>query len=382
MHFLLGLSGSLCAQTTGFERRGRESLCCSSSSSSSFSAFCVGSGKRGGRRRRMKGEQKSLLRSFPTARAQFSNNNNNKNSNGREEEGKDEGSFFATTRRNEIDDVLFSSVSSSSSSSASSAFPVEAEIVVEKEEEEEDDYEKWQKSTTPEARKKWNDVSKRSGEETTFKVGAQDLDEKFLSEVLLYLFKSNDQNVPAHLFLNKIKRSMTLDGYKAILVGCGRANKWELCEQIIDFVKKENKEKETDSSLDGIVTANWFVAIIDARIKEKSFADVASCFEKMFEFKCQPSGAAIESFARFTDFEYEFDEDLKERTRDIYEWLVDTDAGKALWPTYFGEVGVDNLPGKNSKNGKTKTIRVAMEAMDVDLGGDIDKLQQKLSDFY
>ena len=333
----------------------------------------------------MKGEQKSLLRSFPTARAQFSNDNNNKNSNGREEEGKDEGSFFATTRRNEIDDVLFSSVSSSSSS-ASSAFPVEAEIVVEKEEEEEeeeeDDYEKWQKSTTPEARKKWNDVSKRSGEETTFKVGAQDLDEKFLSEVLLYLFKSNDQNVPAHLFLNKIKRSMTLDGYKAILVGCGRANKWELCEQIIDFVKNENKEKETDSSLDGIVTANWFVAIIDARIKEKSFADVASCFEKMFEFKCQPSGAAIESFARFTDFEYEFDEDLKERTRDIYEWLVDTDAGKALWPTYFGEVGVDNLPGKNSKNGKTKTIRVAMEAMDVDLGGDIDKLRQKLSDFY
>ena len=338
----------------------------------------------------MKKEQKSLLRSFPTATAQFSNNNynNNKNSNGNEEEGKDEDSFFATARRNEIDDVLFSSVSSSSSSassksSKSSAFPVEAEIVVEKEEEEEeDDYEKWQKNTSPEARKKWNDVSKRSGEETTFKVGAQDLDEKFLSEVLLYLFKSNDQNVPAHLFLNKIKRSMTLDGYKAILVGCGRANKWELCEQIIDFVKKENKEKETDSSLDGILTANWFVAIIDARIKEKSFADVASCFEKMFEFKCQPSGAAIESFARFTDFEYEFDEDLKERTRDIYEWLVDTDAGKALWPTYFGEAGVDNLPGKNLKNGKTKTIRVAMEAMDVDLGGDIDKLQQKLSDFY
>jgi len=396
MNSLLGLSGSFCAQTTtsrgggaGFERRrGRESFC--SCSSSSFSAFCVGSGKRGRGRRRMKKEQKSLLRSFPTATAQFSNNNNNddKNSNGREEEGKDEGSFFAAARRNEIDDVLFSSVSSSSSSassesSESSAFPVEAEIVVEKEEEEEeDDYEKWQKNTSPEARKKWNDVSKRSGEETTFKVGAQDLDEKFLSEVLLYLFKSNDQNVPAHLFLNKIKRSMTLDGYKAILVGCGRANKWELCEQIIDFVKKENKEKETDSSLDGIVTANWFVAIIDARIKEKSFADVASCFEKMFEFKCQPSGAAIESFARFTDFEYEFDEDLKERTRDIYEWLVDTDAGKALWPTYFGEAGVDNLPGKNSKNGKTKTIRVAMEAMDVDLGGDIDKLQQKLSDFY
>jgi hypothetical protein len=396
MHLLLGLSSSYCARTTssrggggaGFERRGRESLCCSSSSSSSFSALCVGSGKRGRGRRRRKEEQKSLLRSFPTARARSNNddndNDNNKNSNGREEEGKDEGSFFATTRRNEIDDVLFSSVSSSSSSasSASSAFPVEAEIVVEKEEEEEDDYEKWQKNTSPEARKKWNDVSKRSGEETTFKVGAQDLDEKFLSEVLLYLFKSNDQNVPAHLFLNKIKRSMTLDGYKAILVGCGRANKWDLCEQIIDFVKKENKEKETDSSLDGIVTANWFVAIIDARIKEKSFADVASCFEKMFEFKCQPSGAAIESFARFTDFEYEFDENLKERTRDIYEWLVDTDAGKALWPTYFGEAGVDNLPGKNSKNGKTKTIRVAMEAMDVDLGGDIDKLQQKLSDFY
>ena len=140
------------------------------------------------------------------------------------------------------------------------------------------DYDEWQKNTSKEARKKWNDVSKRNGEETTFKVGRQDVDEKFLSEVLLYLFKSNDQKVPAHLFLNKIKRSMTLDGYKAILVGCGRANKWELCEQIIDFVKKENKEDQKDASLDGIVTANWFVAIIDARIKEKSFADVASCF--------------------------------------------------------------------------------------------------------
>ena len=53
---------------------------------------------------------------------------------------------------------------------------------------------------------------------------------------------------------------------------------------------------------------------------------------------------------------------------------------KALWPTYFGEAGVDNLPGKNA--GNTKTIRVAMEALDVDLGGDIEKLQDKLSDFY
>ena len=38
-------------------------------------------------------------------------------------------------------------------------------------------------------------------------------------------------------------------------------------------MKKETKESEKESSLDGIVTANWFVAIIDARIKEKSFAD-------------------------------------------------------------------------------------------------------------
>ena len=304
------------------------------------------------------------------------------------------GSISFKNERNEIDDVLFSfpaanadnasfsAQTKASKGKASKSFPVEAEILDEDDEDVVTDYEEWEKNISKEARKKWNDVSKEIGEETTFTVGKKDLDEKFLSEVLLYLFKSNDQNVPAHLFLNKIKRSMTLDGYKAILVGCGRANKWELCEQIIDFVKKETKESEKESSLDGIVTANWFVAIIDARIKEKSFADVASCFEKMFEFKCQPSGAAIESFARFTDFEYEFDDDLKERAKDIYEWLVDTDAGKALWPTYFGEAGVDNLPGKNSKSGKTKTIRVAMEAMDVDLGGDIEKLQEKLSDFY
>ena len=304
------------------------------------------------------------------------------------------GSISFKNERNEIDDVLFSfpaanadnasfsAQTKASKGKASKSFPVEAEILDEDDEDVGTDYEEWEKNISKEARKKWNDVSKEIGEETTFTVGKKDLDEKFLSEVLLYLFKSNDQNVPAHLFLNKIKRSMTLDGYKAILVGCGRANKWELCEQIIDFVKKETKESEKESSLDGIVTANWFVAIIDARIKEKSFADVASCFEKMFEFKCQPSGAAIESFARFTDFEYEFDDDLKERAKDIYEWLVDTDAGKALWPTYFGEGGVDNLPGKNSKSGKTKTIRVAMEAMDVDLGGDIEKLQEKLSDFY
>ena len=307
---------------------------------------------------------------------------------------KSNGSISFKNERNEIDDVLFSfpaanadnasfsAQTKASKGKASKSFPVEAEILDEDDEDVVTDYEEWEKNISKEARKKWNDVSKEIGEETTFTVGKKDLDEKFLSEVLLYLFKSNDQNVPAHLFLNKIKRSMTLDGYKAILVGCGRANKWELCEQIIDFVKKETKESEKESSLDGIVTANWFVAIIDARIKEKSFADVASCFEKMFEFKCQPSGAAIESFARFTDFEYEFDDDLKERAKDIYEWLVDTDAGKALWPTYFGEGGVDNLPGKNSKSGKTKTIRVAMEAMDVDLGGDIEKLQEKLSDFY
>ena len=112
---------------------------------------------------------------------------------------------------------------------------MEAEILVE--DDVNDDYEEWEKNVSKEARKKWNDVSKEIGEETTFTVGKKDLDEKFLSEVLLYLFKSNDQNVPAHLFLNKIKRSMTLDGYKAILVGCGRANKWELCKQIIENIK-------------------------------------------------------------------------------------------------------------------------------------------------
>jgi hypothetical protein len=342
------------------------------------------------------GSRRFLRRQFFVFYSSFSEHSAKEEEEEEEEEEKknynSNGSISFKNERNEIDDVLFSFPATDAANASSSAqtkaskgkasksFPVEAEILVE--DDVNDDYEEWEKNVSKEARKKWNDVSKEIGEETTFTVGKKDLDEKFLSEVLLYLFKSNDQNVPAHLFLNKIKRSMTLDGYKAILVGCGRANKWELCEQIIDFVKKETKESEKESSLDGIVTANWFVAIIDARIKEKSFADVASCFEKMFEFKCQPSGAAIESFARFTDFEYEFDDDLKERAKDIYEWLVDTDAGKALWPTYFGEAGVDNLPGKNSKSGKTKTIRVAMEAMDVDLGGDIEKLQEKLSDFY
>ena len=370
----------------------------SSSSSSSSSRVCLlqksSSFRRG---QRPTASPRFLRRQFFVFYSSFSEHSAKEEEEEEEKEKKNNnsnGSISFKNERNEIDDVLFSfpaanadnasfsAQTKASKGKASKSFPVEAEILDEDDEDVVTDYEEWEKNISKEARKKWNDVSKEIGEETTFTVGKKDLDEKFLSEVLLYLFKSNDQNVPAHLFLNKIKRSMTLDGYKAILVGCGRANKWELCEQIIDFVKKETKESEKESSLDGIVTANWFVAIIDARIKEKSFADVASCFEKMFEFKCQPSGAAIESFARFTDFEYEFDDDLKERAKDIYEWLVDTDAGKALWPTYFGEGGVDNLPGKNSKSGKTKTIRVAMEAMDVDLGGDIEKLQEKLSDFY
>ena len=141
------------------------------------------------------------------------------------------GSVSFKNERNEIDDVLFSfpandaanastsAQTKASKGKASKSFPVEAEILVE--DDVNDDYEEWEKNVSKEARKKWNDVSKEIGEETTFTVGKKDLDEKFLSEVLLYLFKSNDQNVPAHLFLNKIKRSMTLDGYKAILVGCG-----------------------------------------------------------------------------------------------------------------------------------------------------------------
>jgi len=374
--------------------------CCrcraSSSSSSSSRVVCLQKSSSFRRGRRPTAPPRFLRRQFFVFYSSFGDEHSAFKEEEEEEEKEkkkknNNNSGIRFNERNEIDDVLFSFPAANAANASSSAqtkaskgkasksFPVEAEVLVE---DDVNDDEKWEKNISKEARKKWNDVSKEIGEETTFTVGKKDLDEKFLSEVLLYLFKSNDQNVPAHLFLNKIKRSMTLDGYKAILVGCGRANKWELCEQIIDFVKKETKESEKESSLDGIVTANWFVAIIDARIKEKSFADVASCFEKMFEFKCQPSGAAIESFARFTDFEYEFDDDLKERARDIYEWLVDTDAGKALWPTYFGESGVDNLPGKNSKSGKTKTIRVAMEAMDVDLGGDIEKLQEKLSDFY
>ena len=82
----------------------------------------------------------------------------------------------------------------------------------------------------------------------------------------------------------------------------------------------------------------------------------------MFEFKCHPSGAALDRLRDLPISNTNLTE-LKERTRDIYEWFVDTDAGKALWPTYFGEAGVDNLPGKNT--GNTKTIRVAMEALDV-----------------
>ena len=92
---------------------------------------------------------------------------------------------------NAIDDVVFAG---GSLDEGRDALPVEAEIVqVPSVEEEEfasetktslNDYDEWQKNTSKEARKKWNDVSKRNGEETTFKVGRQDVDEKFLSEVL------------------------------------------------------------------------------------------------------------------------------------------------------------------------------------------------------
>jgi hypothetical protein len=263
---------------------------------------------------------------------------------------------------------------------------------------EENDYERWERETPREQRRKFERLGEvgakgNATKKNDFKIGEKEIDEKFLSNVMLYLFKNDDKNLPAHLFLTKVKNELSLDAYKALLVGCGRANKWALCEQIIDFVKNENKFKNNSNNNsnnsksnddDSVITANWFVAIIEARMNEKEYERAAECFEKMFEFKCQPSGATIELFARFTDFEFLFDDELKERTKDIYEWLVETDAGKALWPTYFGELGVDNLPGKNSQNGGgiTKTIKVAMETQDLDLSGDIEKLQQKLSDFY
>jgi hypothetical protein len=72
----------------------------------------------------------------------------------------------------------------------------------------------------------------------------------------------------------------------------------------------------------------------------------------------------------------------RDKVREIAGWLSESDAGKALWHVHFGNPAEEFQPGAPGALTPNRTISVALESGDIDLYGDIDKLRDKLKDFY
>jgi hypothetical protein len=156
----------------------------------------------------------------------------------------------------------------------------------------EDDYSKWQK--TPDA-KKWDKFAAKDPDGSSYSVGAKPLDEQFLSQLMLALLRNHAKGLKAEVLLNKVKTNMELDGYKSILVGIGRMERWELAREIIDYVKADGRERG-----DEVLTSNWFMALATRRLEEKAYAACCDVFTYMQEFGSVPSGETIEVFAKLT----------------------------------------------------------------------------------
>jgi len=86
--------------------------------------------------------------------------------------------------------------------------------------------------------------------------------------------------------------------------------------------------------------------------------------------------------ARKQDAEPFMTQAQRDRVREIAEWLATSDAGRALWHVHFGDPTAQYQPGAPGTVTPSRTISVAMESEDIDLYGDIDKLREKLKDFY
>ena len=156
----------------------------------------------------------------------------------------------------------------------------------------EDDYSKWQK--TPDA-KKWDKFAAKDPDGSSYSVGAKPLDEQFLSQLMLALLRNHAKGLKAEVLLNKVKANMELDGYKSILIGIGRMERWELAREIIDYVKADGRERG-----DEVLTSNWFMALATRRLEEKAYDACCDVFTYMQEFGSVPSGETIEVFAKLT----------------------------------------------------------------------------------
>jgi len=156
----------------------------------------------------------------------------------------------------------------------------------------EDDYTKWQRSPQSAA---WERMASKDPSGSSYRVGAKPLDEKFLSELMLALLRNHAKGLKADVLLKKVQSNMELDGYKSVLVGIGRMERWELAREVIDFVKAGGRERG-----DEVLTSNWFMALATRRLEEKAYDACCDVFQYMKEFGSVPSGETIEVFAKLT----------------------------------------------------------------------------------
>jgi hypothetical protein len=236
-----------------------------------------------------------------------------------------------------------------------------------------DDYAAW-KAARDDVTSEFKRSAAAAGREGDFVVGAKPLDEAMLSRLMLQLLQNHGRGVPAAALLDKVKPDMCLDGYKSVLVGVGRTRQWALAREIVDWVRAQGVEQGANRS--EVLTSGWFVALCRRRVDDREWAAAVEVFEYMREFGATPSGECIEMFALVTDREAEMSEMDRAKCRSLARWLAGSDAGRALWHLSFGVPGMEKPEATPSK-----TVRIAMPSEEVDLYGDIEKLQEQFKDY-
>ena len=240
-----------------------------------------------------------------------------------------------------------------------------------------DDYTKWKRSKDPQDAAWQRTAADPLTRDDNFKVGAAELDERMLSQVMTQLLQNHQRNIPASAFLEKVKGEMCLDGYKSILVGIGRTRQWGLAREVVAWVKSQGREQNNE-----VISSNWFMALAKRRVEDSEWEAATEVFEMMQEFGGIPSGETIEVFATLTDGEPQMSPKTRDRVLPLAKWLAASDAGQVLWHLNFGTPGMEPPPSGEAR--PAQQISIAMEANEfneLDFYGDIENLREKLKDY-
>jgi len=151
----------------------------------------------------------------------------------------------------------------------------------------------------------------------------RDIDERKLSMCLAALITTEAQGVPAEAVLIKYAEELDERDLASIIVGLGRAQRWDRARECVLWTVREGRPLPTAA----------YTTISRRRMDEKEFDRAVEAIEWVEEDGVEPSGELVEltqvlatrGYGSFAD---------EERLREAMAFVQRSAAGRALWKTF------------------------------------------------